>query len=133
MTGVLTPAGFEEASRKAFNKSQGTSAHKRSINIKGKWHEYDLYEPRIIAGGISTSPWRNKTGTNNTGGQDRITAELLWLHFCKDVKGKVLILKDREMAKGIRDRFGGANFFNPPIEIWLYEQITDTITHYADL
>jgi hypothetical protein len=127
------PAAFEQASRRAFNKSQGTSTQKSIVSVAGKQHEFDLYEPGVIAGGINSSTWRTRTGKNNTGGQDRVTAELLWLHLCTSVKRKVLILRDRDMAEGIKHRFGGVNFFSPPIEIWLYDTGADTITHYGDL
>src|SRR3972149_6336251 len=94
----LTPLQFEEVSRKAFNKSQGTNSRKYKASVRGKKHEFDLYQDGVIAGGISTSPWLNKTGTNNSGGQDRVTTELLWLHLCTSVKRKILILKHQNMA-----------------------------------
>lgn len=126
-------AYFEQASRQAFNKDQGTNARKAKVPLRGKQHEFDLYQPGVVAGGISTSPWRNKTGTSNTGGQDRVAAELLWLHLCTSVKRKGVILRDEEMAKGTTQRFGGEGFFNPEIEVWLYDETANIIAHYANL
>lgn len=133
MVAGLSAGQFELASRKAFNKSEGTNAQKSIVPVGRKQHEFDLYEPEVIAGGISTSPWRNKTGTNNTGGQDRVAAELLWLHLCSHVKRKVVLLRDRAMAQGITDRFGGSSFFDPRIEIWVYDEMEDSIARYSDL
>jgi len=131
---LLSPAKFEQAARKAFNRNQGTDAQKSKASIGRTEHEFDLYdEVGSIAGGISTSPWRNKTGTNNTGGQDRQIAELLWLSLCTSIKRKALILRDKKMAEEITQRFGGSSFFSPAIEIWLYDDTTDSIRHYRNL
>jgi len=131
---LLSTAKFEQAARKAFNKNQGTDAQKSIVWIGRTQHEFDLYDQvGSIAGGISTSPWQNKTGTNNTGGQDRLAAELLWLSLCRSVKRKVLILRDEKMAGGISRRFGGNGFLNPPIEVWLYDDTADSINHYRNL
>jgi hypothetical protein len=130
-----TPADFEKMARNAFNKSQGTKAEKSVVSIGKAHHEFDLYQEGIIVGGISTSPWVNRTAkqTNNSGGQDRVSTELLWLHLYKYTGRKVLILREKDMADGIYSRFGGSGFFNPAVEIWLFDPITNTITHHSDL
>jgi len=131
----MSPALFEKMARDAFNKSQNTKARKSVVSIGKVRHEFDLYQEGVVAGGVSTSPWVNRTAkrTNNSGGQDRVAAELLWLHLCNSVKRKVLILKEKDMADGINHRFGGSGFFSPAVEVWLFNPATDTITHQSDL
>jgi len=131
----MSPASFERKARNAFNKDQGTDAQKSIVTVGEKQHEFDLYQEGVVAGGISTSPWLNRTPnrTNNSGGQDRVAAELFWLHLCRSAKRKVLILKEKDMANGINNRFGGSGFFSPAVEVWLYDPTTDTINHYLDL
>lgn len=131
----MSPARFEEMARDAFNKSQGTKARKSVVSIGKTQHEFDLYQEGVVAGGISTSPWVNRTAkrTNNSGGQDRVAAELLWLHLYNSAKRRVLILKEKDMADGIYHRFGGNQFFIPPVEVWLFDPVTGAITHHSDL
>jgi hypothetical protein len=129
----MNPKRFEKEARDAFNESQGSNARKSRVPVGNQRHEFDLYEPNVGVGGISTSPWLNRTGTNNTGGQDRVTAELLWLNLCRSAEKKVLILKDKSMADNIYKRFGRSGFFDPVVEIWLYNPIDKAIEHYKDL
>ncbi|NWF77939.1 MAG: hypothetical protein HXY36_05040 [Chloroflexi bacterium] len=131
----MSPALFERKARDAFNRNEGTNAQKSNVTVGKKQHEFDLYEQGVVVGGISTSPWLNRTPkrTSNSGGQNRVAAELLWLHFCRSAKRKVLILKEKDMADGINNRFGGNGFFSPAIEVWLYDPTADTIAHYSDL
>lgn len=37
------------------------------------------------------------------------------------------------MAEGIKRRFGEVGFFNPRIEVYLYDEANEAISHYADL
>lgn len=131
----VNPAFFERRARDAFNKSQGTNSQKSVVTVGKKQHEFDLYQEGVAVGGISTSPWRNRTPkhTNNSGGQDRVATELFWLHLCSSARRKILILKEKDMADGINGRFGGSAFFSPRVEVWLYDLEPDTITHYLDL
>jgi len=131
----MTRAQFEETARKAFNESQGTKAEKRRVSIRRAKHEFDLYQEGVVAGGVSTAPWVNRTArrTNNSGGQDRVTAELLWLHLCDSAKRKVLILKERDMADKISHRFGECGFFSPPVEVWIFDPKANAITHHSNL
>jgi len=131
----MSPVCFEKMARDAFNKSQGTEARKSVVSIGKVQHEFDLYQEGVVAGGISTSPWVNRTAkrTNNSGGQDRVAAELLWLHLCNSARRKILILKEKDMADGINHRFGGSGFFSPAVEVWLFDPTAGTITHHSDL
>lgn len=67
--------------RNHFNSCYRVNTEKDVIRIgsKGASHEFDLYECSKVIGGITTSPWKNRTGSSNTGGQDRASTELLWL------------------------------------------------------
>ena len=131
----MSPAWFEKMARDAFNKSQGTEAQKSVVSIGKVQHEFDLYQEAVVVGGISTSPWFNRTAkrTNNSGGQDRVAAELLWLHLCKSARRKVLILKEKDMADGINHRFGGSGFFSPTMEVWLFNPTDGTLIRHSDL
>ena len=131
----ISPAQFEKMARYAFNKSQGTNARKSKISIMKAQHEFDIYQEGLVVGGISTSPWLNRTlkRTHNSGGQDRVTAELLWLYLCDSCKRKILILKEKDMADGIYRRFGGNRFFAPAVEIWLFDPTSNSLTHHSDL
>jgi len=135
MAKAVGSSWFEEMARDAFDKSQVTNAQKFVVSLGKSRHEFDLYQEGVVAVGISTSPWVNRTAkrTNNSDGQDRVAAELLWLQLCNSAKRKVLILKEKDMANGINHRFGGSGFFSPAVEVWLFDPITDTITHHSDL
>jgi hypothetical protein len=107
---------IEERARRSLNEHRGTTAKKSvlSVGTAGASHEFDMFEEGKIIRGISTSPWTNKTGTTNTGGQDRATAELLWLSLWSGQE--VRVLTDTEMAEKIYGRFAGCPF-PYPIEI----------------
>ena len=80
------------------------------MEINGAKHEFDIYEKGKVTGGISTSPWTNKTGTNNTAGQDRVSTELLWLALWRGKEKRVLILTNHNMSKKIHGKFRGTPF-----------------------
>src|ERR1700722_19599725 len=91
---------IEEKVRRLFNKQLGYAAAKKRLPIGDatRKHESDIYEPRRGIGGIKTSPWKNRSGTNNTGGQDRAAAELLWLNLWDGNERRVHVLTILEMA-----------------------------------
>jgi len=73
-------------------------------------HKFDIYEGGKFIGGITTSPWKNSTGSNNTGGQDRASTELLWLSLWQGRERRVMILTDREMANKLFNRWESCPF-----------------------
>lgn len=84
-------------------------------------HEFDLFEKKVVVGGISTAPWCNKSfngkrGTPNTSGRDRAATELLWLSLWQGPERRLHILTDSEMAEKLFKKFNGANF-NCKLEI----------------
>ena len=109
---MSNPHETEEIVRDSYNSQHSCNAVKKisSIGNQGAKHEFDLYEQGKVIGGISTSPWTNKTGTNNTGGQDRVSTELLWLILWRGNEKRVLILTDLEMSEKIHKKFLGTPF-----------------------
>jgi hypothetical protein len=99
----------EQIARKSFNITNSCNAEKEKLVVgcQSANHEFDLYEKGKVIGGISTSPLKNKSGTNNTGGQDRAAAELLWLSLWNGKEQRVLILTNKEMAKKTYKKFQG--------------------------
>lgn len=83
-------------------------------------HEFDLYDPNKVIGGITTSPWKNRSGSSNSGGQDRASAELLWLTLWEGDERRVMILSDKDMADRLLKRFQGC-YFHHNIEIIHYD------------
>jgi hypothetical protein len=100
-----------------FNAQYQLTARKVILAVGGNaGHEFDLYERARVIGGITTSPWMNKTGSSNTGGQDRASTELLWLSLWPGKELRVMILTDREMADKLFKRWYGC-IFPYPIKI----------------
>ena len=95
-----------------FNSKNGTNAKKVVLQLgsDGASHEFDLCESDKVIGGITTSPWKNKTGSPNTGGQDRASTELLWLTLWNGNERRVMLLTDREMADKLYKRWKGCPF-----------------------
>jgi len=77
---------------------------------KNSTHKFDLFALDKFIGGITTSPWKNKSGSNNTGGQDRASTELLWLTLWSGEAHRVMILTDQEMASKLLKRWQGCPF-----------------------
>ena len=100
----------EKLVRACYNKSNHVSTKKEKLSVgdSGASHEFDLYQKGKVIGGVSTSPWLNKSGSNNTGGQDRAAAELLWLTLWSGKEKRVHILTNKEMVEKLYNRFKGA-------------------------
>ena len=116
-----------------FSKQNQVKAKKNVLKVgqAGASHEFDLYVPEMFIGGISTSPWTNKTlrRSTNTGGQDRCSTELLWLTLWEGTEHRVIILTDIEMADKLLKRWRGCAFPHK-IEIIHYnssEQYFETV------
>lgn len=109
---AVTPHQVEALVRAEFNTENGLSAQKAKLRVGtgNAKHEFDLYEAGKVIGGISTSPWFNKSGTNNTGGQDRAATELLWLSLWSGAEQRIHVLTDDDMAHRLFKRFSGATF-----------------------
>ena len=102
----------EEEVRSLFNRYNQTDAKKAVLSVgrKGASHEFDLYDSSKVVGGVTTSPWKNKTGSYNTGGQDRASTELLWLALWEGNENRVMILTNKEMADKLFKRWQGCPF-----------------------
>ncbi len=97
-----------------FNEVNGIESHKKRLQVgnAGATHEFDLYESGRVIGGVSTSPWTNKTKrrSTKTAGQDRVSSELLWLSLWGGLERRVMVLTDIEMARRLHERFKGCPF-----------------------
>ena len=96
-----------------FNLNYRTNAQKAVLAVGGNaYHEFDLYEHDRVIGGITTSPWKNRTKSrsSNTGGQDRASTELLWLSLWTGNESRIMILTDKEMADKLFKRWHGCMF-----------------------
>lgn len=124
----------EKFVREQFNIYYKTKAVKAILPIgnENAAHEFDLFEKEKVIGGISTSPWFNKTGSNNTGGQDRSIAELFWLTFWNGLEKRVHILTDNEMAIRLYNRFKGVPMMSK-IEIIHFDLIQRLFTPIGEL
>jgi hypothetical protein len=105
---------IEEQVRQLYNHIYSAHTHKQTLTVGNNTarHEFDLYETGKVIGGISTSPWFNQTEkhSSNTGGQDRVAAELLWLSLWGGKESRIIVLTDYEMAKRTLQRFLGCPF-----------------------
>lgn len=108
----MTPQQIESLVRDEFNIANNASAQKHTLSLGAGTasHEFDLYETDKVIGGISSSPWFNKSKSNNTGGQDRAATELLWLALWSGSEKRIHVLTDKEMACRLFKRFSGARF-----------------------
>ena len=103
----------ERDARRLFNKKYRAKTEEKEIELPvglNAKHKFDIYEYGKFIGGITTSPWKNKTGSNNTGGQDRASTELLWLTLWEGKERRVMVLTDREMADRLWKRWRGCAF-----------------------
>lgn len=109
---MSNPHETEKIVRGSYNSKHSCNAIKKILRIgsQGAKHEFDLYEKGKVIGGISTLLWTNKTGTNNTSGQDRVSTELLWLTLWHGNEKRVLILTDLDMSEKIYKKFRGTPF-----------------------
>ncbi len=90
-------------------------------------HEFDVYAPNIVIGGVSTSPLKTSGGKSNTGGCDRASSELLWLSLWPGREKRIHVLTDKALAAWLVARYSGANFPHT-ISIYHYEVTTNTLS-----
>jgi hypothetical protein len=98
-----------------YNKQYNRQAKKERLLLgSGARHEYDIFERGYVIGGVTTSPWTNKTAkcTQNTGGKDRASAELLWLTLWEGRENRIIIFSDKEMAEKLYKIWSGCHFPN---------------------
>ena len=136
MKGTKEHHKIEATVRRLFNEKWRCNAEKkrRAIGNASPLHEFDLYDHGKLIGGISTSPWKNRTKskTNNTGGQDRAAAELLWLDLWPDPERRVHVLTNYQMAAYTFERFRFGRFQHK-ITIYHCNRHTRTFTRIGTL
>lgn len=99
-----------------FNRKYRTNVPEKeaelSLGNKEAKHKFDLYEAGEVIGGVTTSTWKCNTPkrSNNSGGQDRVAAELMWLTLWQGNERRVMILTDDDMAKRLYERWKGCPF-----------------------
>jgi len=127
---------IEAKVRARFNARFSYNAIKERLPIGSslRRHEFDLYERGRVIGGISTSRWKNRTKlkSNNTAGQDRAAAELLWLSLWLGAERRVHVLTDRRMATETFQRFQHGSF-QTDITIYHYDRNKGTFARIGTL
>lgn len=121
---------IEQKVRDALGKGLDCKIAKERLQLSNQSvHEFDIFAAGKIIGGVSTSPYRNKTTkkTINTGGGDRACAELLWLTLWPGDEERTHVLTDRPMAEWLTKRFRGVQILHP-ITIRHFEVETGTLT-----
>jgi hypothetical protein len=108
----VTYIQIENKIRGLFNAANGFKAIKDYLPIghSERLHEFDLYQPGKVIGGISTNPWKTSNGYNNTGGQDRAAAELLWLSLWSGGEARCHVLTDLQMPSRLSNASGTVHF-----------------------
>jgi hypothetical protein len=95
-------------------------------------HEFDIYAQGRIIGGFSTSPRTAGNGSNNTGGCDRASAELLWLSLWPGSEKRIHVLSDTDLASWIVKYYRGVRFPNQ-ITIFHYDCAADSLSRVGVL
>lgn len=112
---------IEKKIRDIFNKTFSCITIKKKIPVSNNTsHEFDIFLQNKYIGGINTSCWFNKSHSNNTGGQDRVSSELLWLSLYNGKERRIIILSDKEMFERINKKYSGCKF-SYPIDIFFYD------------
>ncbi len=105
----------ERDARRLFNEKYQAKAEEKETELplgQNTKHKFDIYECGKFIGGITTSTWKCNTvlKSNNSGGQDRASTELLWLSLWQGRERRVMILTDTEMADRLFKRWQGCKF-----------------------
>ncbi len=85
----------EKNVRNLFNKKFNASLINGEKRLQiGQFanHKFDIYEQGKYIGGITTSPWTVGNNSQNTGGKDRISAELLWLCLWQGEEHRCMVI-----------------------------------------
>lgn len=108
---MAPPPDLEPAVRAAFDQAFGTRSVRQRLGVgrRGAEHEFALHASGEVIGAIVTARW---TGTvdprsGTTPGQDRASAELLWLCLWEGRERRVLIATDLELAQHLVARYAG--------------------------
>ncbi len=102
---------LESTVRDAFNAVFDCIAQPASPIVGGRAarHPFSLFDPARVIGAIVAAPWRDRAlqEQSSSPGQDRATAELLWLTLWEGPERRVLVVTDLDMAQGLITRFHG--------------------------
>ncbi|TGK68751.1 hypothetical protein EHQ27_12650 [Leptospira wolffii] len=116
---------LEASIRESFNKLFKVNSRKEKIapTESASPHEFDIYNEGKYIGGINTSRRLTSFGNNNTGGQDRVSSEILWLSLWSGSEKRVLILTDQEMINYLKRKYEGWKFPHK-IEVYYIDEHT---------
>lgn len=102
---------LEAVARDAFNAVFDCRAQPATPIVGGRTarHAFSMVDPGRVVGAIIVAPWRERMLPESvpTPGQDRATAELLWLTLWEGPERRVLVVTDLDMAQGLITRFHG--------------------------
>jgi hypothetical protein len=98
----------------------------------GATHEFDIYAPGLLIGGVSTAPLTVGANSRNTGGCDRACSELLWLSLWPGSEARVHVLTDKALAAWLCKRYKAIPFPHP-ITIYHYDRATDALAKIGTL
>ena len=106
---------IEELARAAINDWYGFSSvcSKEQVAGNGPTHEFDIFEQDKIIGGVTTATYKTSNGNSNTGGRDRVVAELFWLNAWKGEEQRVIVLTCPLMSAWLYNRVDGIGFPKP--------------------
>ena len=106
-----TGRSLEAVTRTAFNAVFDCRAQSANPVVGGRTarHAFSMFDPGRVIGAIVVAPWRERMHQESvpTPGQDRATAELLWLTLWEGPERRVLVVTDLDMAQGLITRFHG--------------------------
>ncbi len=109
--GASVDRHVEGTVRDAFNAVFDGVAQPASPVVGGRAarHPFSLFDPGRVIGAIVAAPWRDRVQqeSSSSPGQDRATAELLWLTLWEGPERRVLVVTDLDMAQGLITRFHG--------------------------
>lgn len=110
---------IEAAARAAVGKLYGCEpvARHLALEFDGPTHEFDIFCPNAVIGGVSTSPLRTKKGQWNTAGADRAVSEVFWLTLWSGDESRVHVATDRALSEWLYKRYRGAAV---PVKVAIY-------------
>ena len=84
------------------------SASKLQVGPDGPTHEFDIYAPGVVIGGVTTGTLTTSGGRRNTGACDRAASELLWLSLWPGTEQRTHVLTDKPLAEWLAKRYARA-------------------------
>ncbi|WP_162934950.1 hypothetical protein [Pseudomonas cavernae] len=125
----------ESEARAAINLIFGginATNSKLSFGTAHAMHEFDIYSPEHVIGGVTTSPLKTGGNNRNTGGCDRACSEILWLTLWQGNETRIHVLTDLLLAEWLVSRYKGIEFPHK-IQIYHFTRSNQTATEIGVL